>query len=130
MNTERKFRRLIVVAPMRSHCQTVRTIFENGSIPTYLKEKFSDELDDLAKLNKTFGIVAGTGVGKTVFIRDICKFQFGDNFKFDVVTKEEEATDYTWTCDVIIVTTGIAMNYLKAGYIDSRDVIIIDEFHQ
>jgi hypoxanthine phosphoribosyltransferase len=130
MNIKRKYRRLIVVAPMRSHCQTVRTIFENGSIPTYLREKFSAELDDLAKLDKTFGIVAGTGVGKTVFIRDICKFQFGDNFKFDVVTKEEEATDYTWTCDVIIVTTGIAMNYLKAGYIDSSDVIIIDEIHQ
>ncbi len=115
---------------MRSHCQTVRTIFENGSIPTYLRENFGSQLDEMAGLDKTFGIVAGTGVGKTVFIRDICKLQFGDNFKFDVVTKEEEATDYTWTCDVLIVTTGIAMNYLKAGYIDKRDVIIIDEIHQ
>lgn len=126
----RGIRRIVIVAPMRSHTQTVRAIFENGPIDTYLRGQFGERLNELAKLEKTFGIVAGTGVGKTVFLRDICEYHFGKLFSFSVVTKEEEATKETWESDVLIVTSGIAMHYLRAGYIDSRDAIIIDEIHQ
>lgn len=127
---QNKYRRIVIVAPMRSHCETVRAIFENGPIDTYLKRTRHSDLDRLKTLERTFGLVAGTGVGKTVFLRDICEHHYGPNFKFTVVTKEHEETDATWQSPVLVCTTGIAMHYLQAGYITTEDAIIIDEIHQ
>ena len=127
-----KVNRIWIVAPMRAHTRTVKAIFENGPIETYLRKTFATKLLELGKLEESFGIVAGTGVGKTVFLRDICQQHFGDKFQYDIVTSEDEATSYTWQCPVVICTTGVAMNYLKAGIIknDGGDVVIIDEVHQ
>ena len=130
MENTSRFRRIVIVAPMRSHCETVRAIFENGPIETYLQRTRNDDLNRLKTLEKTFGIVAGTGVGKTVFLRKICEHHYGPNFPFTVVTKEIEATNATWQAPVLVCTTGIAMHYLQAGYITSEDSIIIDEVHQ
>ena len=126
----RSTRRLVVICPMRSHCETVRVIFENGDIPTYLAENFADDLAEMARLKESWGIVAGTGTGKTVFIRQVAQTLFGKDFTFDVVNREEESTPKTWEKDVLVVTTGVAMHYLKAGIIDDQDKIIIDEIHQ
>lgn len=125
-------KRIWVVAPMRAHTRTVKAIFENGPIATYLKRTFTEQLMEVCELKESFGIVAGTGVGKTVFLRDICQHHFGQDFKYDIVTSEDEATTFTWQCPVVICTTGVAMNYLKAGIIksDGSDVIIVDEVHQ
>ena len=130
MENTSKFRRIVIVAPMRSHCETVRAIFENGPIETYLKRTRQQELDRLKTLERPFGIVAGTGVGKTVFLRDICEHHYGPNFPFTVVTKEIEATNATWQAPMLVCTTGIAMHYLQSGYITNEDAIIIDEVHQ
>ncbi len=126
----RKVNRIWIVAPMRAHTRTVKAIFENGPIDTYLEKNFPTELNKCKTLEEPFGIVAGTGVGKTVFLRELCEAHFGEKFQFDVVTSEDEATDFTWTCPVVIVTSGVAMNYLKSGYITKDDSVIIDEIHQ
>lgn len=127
---KKEIRRIVIISPTRGSCEVVRNIFTSGPIQTFLQTQFPDKMADLAKLEKTFGIVAGTGVGKTVFIRDICRARFGESFAYSVVTREEEATPKTWQSQVLIVTTGIAMNYLKAGHITNEDWVIIDEIHQ
>ncbi|MFZ5364763.1 MAG: DEAD/DEAH box helicase [Patescibacteria group bacterium] len=125
-----QIRRLAVICPMRSHCETIRAIFENGEVSTFLKEHFNQDLEEMARCQYPWGIVAGTGTGKTFFVRQIAQTLFGENFSFDVVNREEEATEKTWRSDVLVITSGVAMHYLKAGIFSENDIIIIDEIHQ
>jgi hypothetical protein len=62
----------------------------------------------LARSRRGFGIVAGTGTGKTLAVRPIAEAIVGTPLRVGVVNREREATPETPTWNVIIVTTGIA----------------------
>ena len=65
---------------------------------------------------KGFGIVAGTGTGKTLAIRPIAEEILGTTkLSVGVVNREREATPETPTWNVIIVTTGIARRWFEEG---------------
>ncbi|MBI2473904.1 hypothetical protein HYV70_05130 [Candidatus Uhrbacteria bacterium] len=127
------FHRVVVIAPTRSTCVNIHTVLSNGSIPPTLlvREKGVELSDAVAHLHEGgFGVVAGTGTGKTVAIRKICSDVLGTELLIDVVTREHEATEKTWRCNVLVVTPGVALNWLKAGRITAEDLIVIDEIHQ
>jgi len=111
----------------------ISVVLSNDAIPPTLliQEKGAELADAVIHLEDGgFGVVAGTGTGKTVAIRDICAEVLEDAKKVDVVTREHEATDYTWTCNVLVVTPGVAVNWLKSRKITADDLIVIDEIHQ
>lgn len=129
----KKFKRVVVIAPTRSTCVNISVVLSNDAIPPtlLLQEKGEELVDAVIHLEDGgFGVVAGTGTGKTVAIRDICAAVLEDEKQVDVVTREHEATDYTWTCNVLVVTPGVAVNWLKSRKITSDDLIVIDEIHQ
>jgi len=129
----KKFKRVVVIAPTRSTCVNISVVLSNDEIPpTLLIEEKGEELADaVIHLEEGgFGVVAGTGTGKTVAIRDICAAVIESEKQVDVVTREHEATDYTWTCNVLVVTPGVAVNWLKSRKITADDLVIIDEIHQ
>ncbi|HTD82312.1 MAG TPA: DEAD/DEAH box helicase, partial [Gemmatimonadaceae bacterium] len=86
---------------------------------------------DLAGAGKGFGIVAGTGTGKTLSIRPIAETILRtDSLKAGVVNREREATPETPSWNVIVVTTGIARRWFQDGDILSTDTLVVDEIHQ
>lgn len=86
---------------------------------------------ELARGGEGFGIVAGTGTGKTLAIRPIAEEILGAReLKVGVVNREREATPETPTWNVIIVTTGIARRWFEEGDILRTDTIVVDEIHQ
>ncbi len=129
----KKFSRVVVIAPTRSTCVNISVVLSNDEIPpTLLIQEKGEELADavIHLEDGGFGVVAGTGTGKTVAIRDICAAVLEDEKQVDVVTREHEATPYTWTCNVLVVTPGVAVNWLKSRKITADDLIVIDEIHQ
>jgi len=123
--------RLVIICPMVSHCETVRNIFETHDIPvTYLEKEHAEKLNAIIKFEKKWGIVAGTGTGKSVFLRRLAKYRYGKDFTFDVVNREERSTPQTWEKNILVITTGVAMHWLKSGYFDQNDAFVIDEIHQ
>ena len=125
--------RIIVIAPTRSTCLNISLVLENDSIPeTLLMREKSDEIfDALDHLKKGgFGVVAGTGTGKTVSIRNIAHFVLQEDLRVDMVTRESEATEYTWTCNIIVVTPGIALHWFQNNVISPNDLLVVDEIHQ
>src|SRR5947209_13008242 len=64
--------RLIVIAPTRAACETIE-IALGLHIPTLLEKQHGREIRDLAGAGKGFGIVAGTGTGKTLSIRPMAE---------------------------------------------------------
>lgn len=128
-----KFNRVLVIAPTRSTCLNISLVLSNGTIPGTLliKEKGSEIFEAVDHLEEGgFGVVAGTGTGKTVAIRDIARRVLGRELQVDVVTRENEATDYTWTCNVLVVTPGVALHWFKSKTITGRDLVVVDEIHQ
>ncbi len=100
--------RLIVIAPTRAACETIELAL-GLRIPTLLEKQHGREIRELAAAGKGFGIVAGTGTGKTLSIRPIAETILGtEALKVGVVNREREATPETPTWNVIVVTTGIA----------------------
>src|SRR5439155_5506766 len=86
---------------------------------------------ELARSRRGFGIVAGTGTGKTLAIRPIAEEILGTaTLKVGVVNREREATPETPTWNVIIVTTGIARRWFEEGDILATDTLVVDEIHQ
>ncbi len=78
-----------------------------------------------------FGIVAGTGTGKTLSIKPIAKVLLGtDDLRVGVVNREREATPETPSWNVVIVTTGIARRWFQDGDIRPHDTLVVDEIHQ
>lgn len=125
------YSRLIIICPMVSHCETVRNIFETDDIPvTYLEKEHAEQLNAIVKFDENWGIVAGTGTGKSVFLRRLAEYRYGKDFTFDVVNREERSTPQTWKKKVLVITTGVAMHWLKSGYLDQNDAFVIDEIHQ
>ena len=122
--------RIIVIAPTRAACETIELAL-GLHIETVLEQQHGQEIRNLASAGKGFGIVAGTGTGKTLSIRPIAETILRTNdLRVGVVNREREATPETPTWNVIIVTTGIARRWFQDGDILPSDTLIIDEIHQ
>jgi hypothetical protein len=85
---------------------------------------------ELARSGKGFGIVAGTGTGKTLAIRPIAEEILRAPLRVGVVNREREATPELPEQNVVIVTTGIARRWFQDGDIQPRDTLVVDEIHQ
>jgi len=122
--------RVIVIAPTRAACETIELAL-GLHIETFLEKHHGARLRALARSGKGFGIVAGTGTGKTLAIRPISEEILGTtDLKVGVVNREREATPETPTWNVIIVTTGIARRWFEENDILKTDTLIVDEIHQ
>jgi hypothetical protein len=121
--------RVIVIAPTRAACETIELAMQL-KIDTLLEREHGDDLRRLAASGRGFGIVAGTGTGKTLAIRPIAETILGAPLKVGVVNREREATPETPTWNVVIVTTGIARRWFEDGLITNRDTLVVDEIHQ
>ncbi len=122
--------RIIVIAPTRAACETIELAL-GLHIATVLEQQHGQEIRDLAAAGKGFGIVAGTGTGKTLSIRPIAETILRtEDLRVGVVNREREATPETPTWNVIVVTTGIARRWFQDGDILPTDTLVVDEIHQ
>ena len=121
--------RVIVIAPTRAACETIE-IALGLHLDTFLEREHGDEVRELARAGKGFGIVAGTGTGKTLAVRTIAEQILRAPLRVGVVNREREATPETPSWNVIIVTTGIARRWFQDGDILPNDTLIVDEIHQ
>ena len=122
--------RIIVIAPTRAACETIE-LAVGLHLDTLLQREHGEEIVDLAGAGKGFGIVAGTGTGKTLSIRPIAETILGTTeLRVGVVNREREATPETPSWNVVIVTTGIARRWFQDGDIVARDTLVVDEIHQ
>ena len=64
--------RVIVIAPTRAACETIELALQLN-IDTVLEREHGEEIRGLARRGVGFGIVAGTGTGKTLGIRSIAE---------------------------------------------------------
>jgi len=121
--------RVIVIAPTRAACETIE-IALGLHIETFLERHHGAEVRALARDRQPFGIVAGTGTGKTLAVRPIAEELLRAPLRVGVVNREREATPETPSWNVIIVTTGIARRWFQDGDILPQDTLIVDEIHQ
>ena len=122
--------RIIVIAPTRAACETIE-LAVGLRIDTFLERTRGTDLRDLASAGHGFGIVAGTGTGKTLGIRPIAETILRTtDLRVGVVNREREATPDTPNWNVIIVTTGIARRWFQDNDILPTDTLIVDEIHQ
>ena len=121
--------RIIVIAPTRAACETIELAL-GLQLDTLLEREHGAEIRALASSDKGFGIVAGTGTGKTLGIRPIAESILGESLRVGVVNREREATPETPSWNVVIVTTGIARRWFQDDLITGRDTVIVDEIHQ
>jgi ATP-dependent helicase HrpA len=121
--------RIIVIAPTRAACETIELAL-GLRLDTVLEREHGQEVRDLAGSGKGFGIVAGTGTGKTLGIRPIAESILNEPLAVGVVNREREATPETPSWNVVIVTTGIARRWFQDDLITGRDTVIVDEIHQ
>src|SRR5512147_2295365 len=83
--------RVIVIAPTRAACETIELAL-GTEIETVLQREHGEELVRWAGEGKAFGIVAGTGTGKTLSIRLIAQAILQESLRYGVVNREREAT--------------------------------------
>ena len=122
--------RVIVIAPTRAACETIELAL-GLHIDTLLEREHGSEIRELARGGQGFGIVAGTGTGKTLAIRSIAEqILRTEALRVGVVNREREATPETPSWNVIIVTTGIARRWFEEGDILPVDTLLVDEIHQ
>jgi hypothetical protein len=121
--------RLIIIAPTRAACETIELALELH-VDTVLEREHGAELREWAGKGLGFGIVAGTGTGKTLGIRPIAESILREPLHAGVVNREREATPETPSWNVVIVTTGIARRWFQDDLITGRDTIVVDEIHQ
>ncbi|MFL5612781.1 MAG: DEAD/DEAH box helicase [Gemmatimonadaceae bacterium] len=121
--------RVIVIAPTRAACETIELALALH-IETFLEREHGARVRELARSGRGFGIVAGTGTGKTLAIRPIAEEILRAPLTVGVVNREREATPDTPTWNVIIVTTGIARRWFEDGDILPTDTLVVDEIHQ
>ncbi len=100
------------------------------NIETLLEREHGADIRGLATSGRGFGVVAGTGTGKTLAIRPIAETILQVALKVGVVNREREATPETPTWNVVIVTTGIARRWFEDDLITERDTLVVDEIHQ
>jgi len=118
-----------VIAPTRASCETIELAL-GAEVETVLQRKHGATLWEWAAAGKAFGIVAGTGTGKTLSIRPIAQAILQESLRYGVVNREREATPETPSWNVVIVTTGIARRWFQDDLITGRDTLIVDEIHQ
>ena len=121
--------RIIVIAPTRAACETIELAL-GLHIETVLEREHGTELVAWASAGYAFGIVAGTGTGKTLAIRPIAEAILRAPLRVGVVNREREATPETPGWNVVIVTTGIARRWFQDDLITGHDTVIVDEIHQ
>ncbi len=121
--------RIIVIAPTRAACETIDLAL-HLHVDTVLEREHGADLRRWASEGRAFGIVAGTGTGKTLGIRPIAEAILGAALRVGVVNREREATPETPTWNVVIVTTGIARRWFQDDLITGHDTVIVDEIHQ
>src|SRR5215210_4565162 len=121
--------RIIIIAPTRAACETIELAL-GTQVETLLEREQGAELREWAGEGKAFGIVAGTGTGKTLGIRPVAEEILREPLLVGVVNREREATPETPTWNVVIVTTGIARRWFQDDLITARDTIVVDEIHQ
>jgi len=123
--------RVIVIAPTRAACETIELAL-GLKLETLLEREHGDDIRRLAAARQGggFGIVAGTGTGKTLAIRNIAETILNAPLKVGVVNREREATPETPTWNVVIITTGIARRWFQDGLITAQDTLVVDEIHQ
>jgi ATP-dependent helicase HrpA len=121
--------RIIIIAPTRAACETIELALAL-QVETLLEREHGAELREWAGNGHAFGIVAGTGTGKTLGIRPIAESILQEPLHPGVVNREREATPETPSWNVVIVTTGIARRWFQDDLITGRDTIIVDEIHQ
>src|SRR5919109_2544527 len=122
--------RVIVIAPTRAACETIELAL-GLHIETFLEKRAGERVRELARSGKGFGIVAGTGTGKTLAIRPIAETILGrTKLKVGVVNREREATPETPSWNVVIITTGIARRWFQDNDILPHDTLVVDEIHQ
>ncbi|MGH7568732.1 MAG: helicase-related protein, partial [Gemmatimonadales bacterium] len=121
--------RVIVIAPTRAACETIELAM-GLNIDTLLEREHGEDLRRLAGSGRGFGVVAGTGTGKTLAIRSVAETILQAPLKVGVVNREREATPETPTWNVVIITTGIARRWFQDGLITARDTLVVDEIHQ
>ena len=122
--------RVIVIAPTRAACETIELAL-GLHLDTVLERRHGAEIRALAAGELGFGIVAGTGTGKTLAVRPIAEAILrGVPLRVGVINREREATPETPTWNVIIVTTGIARRWFQDDDILPTDTLIVDEIHQ
>ncbi len=121
--------RVIVIAPTRAACETIELAL-GLNIETLLEREHGDDIRRLAGSGQGFGIVAGTGTGKTLAIRSMAETILKAPLKVGVVNREREATPETPTWNVVIITTGIARRWFQDGLITAQDTLVVDEIHQ
>lgn len=121
--------RVVVIAPTRAACETIELAL-GLHLDTLLEREHGTDLRAWAAGGLGFGIVAGTGVGKTLGIRPIAETILGEPLRVGVVNREREATPETPSWNVVIVTTGIARRWFQDDLITSRDTLVVDEIHQ
>jgi hypothetical protein len=99
-----------------------------GAELTALAERIAESPD---RPRPGFGIVAGTGTGKTLAVRPLAHVLLDtDTLRVGVVNREREATPETPSWNVVIVTTGIARRWFQDGAIRPHDTLVVDEIHQ
>jgi ATP-dependent helicase HrpA len=121
--------RIIIIAPTRAACETIELAL-GLEVDTLLEREHGEELRQWAGRGLAFGIVAGTGTGKTLGIRPIAESILREPLYAGVVNREREATPQTPSWNVVIVTTGIARRWFQDDLITGRDTIVVDEIHQ
>jgi hypothetical protein len=118
-----------VIAPTRAACETIELALQ-VTVETVLEREHGEEIRDLARSGQGFGIVAGTGTGKTLGIRPIAEAILQEPLLVGVVNREREATPETPSWNVVIVTTGIARRWFQDDLITAHDTVVVDEIHQ
>jgi hypothetical protein len=121
--------RVLIIAPTRAACETIE-IGIGLRLETYLEKTHGERVRELARSGAGFGIIAGTGTGKTLAIRPIAEEILRAPLKIGVVNREREATPELPDLNTIVITTGIARRWFQDGDILPRDTLIIDEIHQ
>ena len=121
--------RVIVIAPTRAACETIELAL-GSTFETLLIREHGQELVAWAEARKGFGIVAGTGTGKTLSVRLFAEAILGESLRYGVVNREREATPETPFWNVIVVTTGIARRWFQDELITAADTLVVDEIHQ
>src|SRR5262245_66387602 len=105
--------RVIVIAPTRAACETIELAL-GAQVETVLAREHGKELVAWAAEGKAFGIVAGTGTGKTLSIRIIAQAILQESLRYGVVNREREATPATPSWNVVVVTTGMRRRWFQA----------------
>ena len=79
--------RIIVIAPTRAACETIELAL-SLHLDTVLEREHGTEVREWAAAGQAFGIVAGTGVGKTLGIRPIAEAILREPLRVGVEAKD------------------------------------------